>query len=105
MKNHSFKYIIRVFWHRKEALIWIAALIFLAVSNPAEHHYSLCPLDNMGISYCPGCGLGHSIAYFFRFDPEASFLAHPLGIPAVILLVYRSVKILIKPSSMKLSTL
>jgi hypothetical protein len=92
------------FWHKKEALIWIGALIFLAVSNPAVHHYTLCPLDNLGFHYCPGCGLGRSIGYFFRLDMASSFYAHPLGIPAVILLVFRSVSILIKPSALKLST-
>jgi hypothetical protein len=91
-------------WRRKEAVIWISALIFLAFSNPAVHHYSICPLDNLGISYCPGCGLGRSIGYFFRFDFKSSFLAHPLGIPAVFLLIFRSVKILIKPVALKLST-
>jgi len=91
-------------WHKKEALIWIAALIFLAFSNPDTHHYTLCPLANIGISYCPGCGLGRSIGYFFRLDMEASLLAHPLGIPAVILLLYRSVKILINPNTLNLTT-
>jgi hypothetical protein len=92
-------------WQRKEALIWISALVFLAVSDPAVHHYTLCPLDNLGFSYCPGCGLGRSIGYFFRFEMESSFYSHPLGIPAVILLVYRSVKILFRPSVFNLSTL
>jgi len=90
-------------WQRKEALIWIAALVFLAFSNPAVHHYTFCPLDNLGISYCPGCGLGRSIGFFFRLDIESSFFAHPLGIPAVILFIYRSVKILIKPTVLNLS--
>jgi len=104
MKNIPLKYFALWLWQKKEALIWIVALIFLAFSNPAVHHYTLCPLDNLGISYCPGCGLGRSIGYFFRLDIESSFLAHPLGIPAVFLLVYRSVKILIKPSALNLST-
>jgi hypothetical protein len=92
-------------WHKKEALIWMAALACLAISNPAVHHYTLCPLDNLGISYCPGCGLGRSIGYFFRLEIISSFLTHPLGIPAVFLFVYRSVKILIKPSNLNLSTI
>jgi len=104
MKNRPFKNIIFGLWQRKEALIWMTALIFLAVSNPADHHYTLCPLDNMGISYCPGCGLGRSIGYFFRLDLESSFLSHPLGIPAIILLIYRSFKILYKPVPLNLST-
>lgn len=104
MKSVSLKCFTLWLWQKKEALIWIAALIFLAVNNPADHHYTLCPLDNIGISYCPGCGLGRSIGYFFRLEVESSLLAHPLGTPAVFLLVYRSVKILIKPSALNLST-
>ena len=104
MKNIPLKYFALWLWYKKEALIWIAALIFLAVNNPADKHYSVCPLDNLGISYCPGCGLGRSIGYFFRLDIKSSFLAHPLGIPAVFLLVYRAGKILIKPFTMNLST-
>jgi hypothetical protein len=86
-------------------MIWIAALAFLSISNPALHHYTLCPLDNLGISYCPGCGLGRSIGYFFRLEFVSSFMAHPLGIPAVLLFIFRSVKILIKPSNLNLSTI
>jgi hypothetical protein len=104
MNNFSLKYFALWLWQKKEALIWIAALVFLAVNNPADHHYSVCPFDNLGISYCPGCGLGRSIGYFFRLEIESSCLAHPLGIPAVFVLVYRSVKILIKPSAFNLST-
>jgi hypothetical protein len=91
-------------WRRKEAFIWIGALWFLAVSDPSEHHYTLCPLDNLGFHYCPGCGLGRSIGYFFRFDFESSIMAHPLGIPAVLLLLFRSVRIFFKVKSPELST-
>ena len=105
MNNISLKYFSAWLWQKKEALIWIFALAFLAISNPAVHHYTLCPLDNLGISYCPGCGLGRSIGYFFRLEIESSFLAHPLGIPAVFLFIFRSVKILIKPFTMNLSTI
>jgi hypothetical protein len=104
MVKHSLKSFLNWLWQKKEALIWIGALIFLAVSNPAVHHYTLCPLDNLGLHYCPGCGLGRSIGFFFRFDFESSFLSHPLGIPAVFLLIYRSVNILVKPLSLNLTT-
>jgi len=57
-------------------------------------HHSLCFFSNIGIGFCPGCGLGHSIAYLFRGDFIASFDAHPLGVPVVILLVYRIIKVL-----------
>jgi len=91
-------------WHKKEALIWIGALLFLALSNPSGHAYTLCLLDNLGFHYCPGCGLGRSIGYFFRLDFKSSFLSHPLGIPAILILLYRSVRILIKPLPLNVST-
>lgn len=43
----------------------------------------------MGISWCPGCGLGHSIAYLFRGDLRNSFHEHWLGVPAVFIILYR----------------
>jgi len=92
------------FWFKKEAVIWIGALIILAISNPACHHYTLCPIDNLGFHYCPGCGLGRSIGYLFRLDLKSSFYSHPLGIPAVALILYRSVKILFQSKSFYLST-
>ena len=72
-----------------EAFIWIAALLILAISPISEGHYSLCIFKNLGIDFCPGCGLGHSIHYFFRGEFEASFYAHPLGIIVVGVLLIR----------------
>ena len=76
-------------WHSKEAFFWLAALVFLACIDPAHHHYTLCPFNQLGWECCPGCGLGRSIAYFYRLDIRASFMAHPLGIPAVLLFLNR----------------
>ena len=86
--------IVKFAWERKEGLIWICALVFLALQDPGHHHYTLCPLNNLGFSFCPGCGLGRAIAWFFRGDLEASLMAHPMGIPAVVLLLYRSYRVL-----------
>jgi hypothetical protein len=86
------------FWHRKEAVIWIIALVALAFTNPTNHHYTLCPFHNLGWDFCPGCGIGRSISYLFHLQFERSFLAHPMGIPAVVILVYRIIRVLIKPS-------
>jgi hypothetical protein len=92
-------------WYRKEAFIWLGALIFLGFSDPACHHYTLCPLDNLGFDYCPGCGLGRSIGFLFRLDIRSSFMEHPLGIPALCLLVYRMIRIFHKSHSYELSTI
>jgi Protein of unknown function (DUF2752) len=43
----------------------------------------------MGITWCPGCGLGHSIAFLLHGDIRNSFHAHWLGIPALVIILYR----------------
>jgi hypothetical protein len=43
----------------------------------------------MGIDNCPGCGLGKSISMIFHGDIIGSFNTHPLGIPALLLIVKR----------------
>jgi hypothetical protein len=73
-----------------ELFFWtgaLAALVFTDPSGPA--HFSLCPLKAMGITWCPGCGLGHSISWLFRGKINNSLHAHPLGIPALGIILYR----------------
>ncbi|MFD0795246.1 DUF2752 domain-containing protein [Mucilaginibacter litoreus] len=73
-----------------ELIFWIVALTCLAFTNPAgESHFSLCPLKALGISWCPGCGLGHAIAYLFHGNVKDSLQAHWLGIPVLLILLYR----------------
>lgn len=79
-----------------ELIIWLVALIMLALINPTEHHLTLCPLSNLGFRYCPGCGLGRSVSYLFRGDISASFHMHPLGIFALVIIVYRIIQIINK---------
>lgn len=74
----------------REAFIWIAGLLILFFINPyGGSHFSICPFHNLGFKYCPGCGLGHSISYLFHGDIHNSIECHILGIPAVIILIYR----------------
>jgi len=52
-----------------EALFWLSALLFLALSEPASgSHLMLCPLKALGANFCPGCNIGHSIAFFLHGD-------------------------------------
>jgi len=68
----------------------MAALISLALTSPTGNaHFSLCPLKMLGISWCPGCGLGHAICFLFHGDLKNSFHAHWLGLPAVIIILRR----------------
>jgi hypothetical protein len=72
-----------------ESVAWVAGLIALALMDPSVDHRSICPLDAFGFQYCPGCGLGRSIAFLFHADFEESWKAHPLGAAAVLILTVR----------------
>ncbi|MDB5110411.1 MAG: hypothetical protein JWR67_1525, partial [Mucilaginibacter sp.] len=73
-----------------ELIFWIAAIISLAFADPsAPPHYSLCPLKLAGITWCPGCGLGHSIAWLLHGNIKNSFHSHWIGIPALLIILYR----------------
>ncbi|HUS02043.1 MAG TPA: DUF2752 domain-containing protein [Chitinophagaceae bacterium] len=83
-----------VFKRYFELIFWIASLASLALMQPAtDIHFSFCVFKMMGINFCPGCGLGHSISYLFHGDLQASFSSHPLGIFAVIIILYRIYKL------------
>jgi hypothetical protein len=78
-----------------EGLIWIFALMYLAIFiNPLHTHFTICPLSNLGFEHCPGCGLGNSIAFLFRGNFTQSFNSHILGIPAVIIIIHRIVSLI-----------
>ncbi len=76
-----------------EALIWLSGLLILATLDTGNGHITLCPLANAGLSFCPGCGLGRSIALFFDGRFTESVKMHPLGIFAVIVLSFRIINL------------
>lgn len=77
-------------------MCWVMAIILLAISNPAGDHFSLCILKMSGFDFCPGCGLGHSIGWLFRLQFEKSIDTHLLGIPALLIIIYRIFQLLIQ---------
>jgi hypothetical protein len=82
---------------RFEAFVWMTGLLLMAIMSPTNGHASLCPINASGLGFCPGCGLGHSIAWLFRGEFVQSFHAHPLGMFAVAILIWRIVVIIRKP--------
>jgi hypothetical protein len=77
-----------------EALLWSFALLYLLFINPYEvQEFTFCPFHNMGIEYCPGCGLGRSISFLYHGDLTDSFQTHPLGIAAFVLILLRIIKL------------
>ena len=72
-----------------ETYVWIFGLTVLFFIEPHVGHFSICPLHNLGLSFCPGCGLGTSINYLMHGHLTLSFESHPLGSFALIILLYR----------------
>jgi len=79
-----------------ELVIWLTALILLGLSSPGAHHYTLCLFSNLGLSWCPGCGLGRSLSSLLHFDFMLSFQQHWFGIPAFFILLNRIFQLLQK---------
>jgi hypothetical protein len=86
--------------HRKwplELIIWTGAILVLGISYPKTvDHFTLCPIENLGFSWCPGCGLGRSISYLLHGDLRLSIDQHWFGIPALCILIFRIVQLLNK---------
>jgi hypothetical protein len=79
-------------WKNMELLFWVTALVLLGVfTNPysSEGHFSLCLFKFMGFERCSGCGIGHAISFLLQGDLKASWNAHFMGIPAVLIIGYR----------------
>jgi hypothetical protein len=77
-----------------EAILWFTGLLTLAIYNPSQDHVSICPLNQLGFDFCPGCGLGRSISFLFRGNFTQSFHTHPLGSFAVVVLSFRIIHLL-----------
>ena len=76
-----------------ELLFWVAALLLLATTSTssltAHQDFSFCPLANLGITWCPGCGIGRSISLLLHGQLQESLSMHWFGIPALLILLYR----------------
>lgn len=80
-----------------ELLFWVIALVLLATTNVQQHHFTLCPLANLGFEdWCPGCGLGRSISHVFHGQLTQSFKEHWFGLPALIIILYRVYTLIMK---------
>ncbi len=81
----------RILSQNFEFIVWVSALVWLAWSDPTiETHFTLCPLRNLGIEWCPGCGLGRAISYALHGNLAGSIQYHLLGIPAIVILAARA---------------
>ncbi|MGC3942993.1 MAG: DUF2752 domain-containing protein [Chryseolinea sp.] len=78
-----------------EAVIWMSGLIALAFVDPSQtSHVTICPIAYFGFDFCPGCGLGRSIAWLFHGSVTKSLSAHPLGIVTLAVLIHRIIQLI-----------
>lgn len=78
--NHLFK---KYF----EIVAFSLGLLLLAFMNPETAvGAGLCPIENLGFTYCPGDGLGHSISYTFQGDISNALQSNILGPLAIVIL-------------------
>lgn len=91
-KSHFFKF---TFYLPFELTAWLGSILFLAFTAQSSTHFSLCPLDNLGLNWCPGCGLGRSIRFLLHGELLLSLEHHWFGIPAFLILMHRIMQLLI----------
>ncbi|WP_143961053.1 DUF2752 domain-containing protein [Litoribacter populi] len=78
-----------------ELLFWVSALILIWYLEPAgDSHFSLCPLDMMGATWCPGCGLGRAMNLLMHGEWIASFKIHPLAGFAFVVILLRIINLI-----------
>lgn len=84
--REPFKY---YFFLHFEWIALLSGLLLMIFLDPYSQDPSICPIDRIGFDFCPGCGLGKSIAFAARGNIEASIQSHPLGLMAVIVIIVR----------------
>ena len=72
-----------------ELITWIAFILAILTINPYSDAFSLCPLDNLGLTWCPGCGLGRAMNLLVRGEFLASWEMHPLASLAYAVIFHR----------------
>jgi hypothetical protein len=81
-------------WKRRELAAWILALVLLYFLPAGLSQTSFCPLSLLGLGSCPGCGIGHAIHYALHGEWRLSWQHHFMGIPAVLIIFMRIVRLL-----------
>lgn len=74
-------------------LFWVSSLIVLFFLPGGNSGISLCIFKYLGFTFCPGCGIGHSIHDALHFRITDSFHHHPLGIIAVFIIFNRIIQL------------
>jgi hypothetical protein len=79
-----------------ELAIWFSALAALFFMSPEYKLPSLCAFKFLGFNGCLGCGIGHAIHYALHLEFSKSFEAHPMGVPAIPIILNRIINLSFK---------
>lgn len=85
-----------------EQVIWTIALTVVFFMDVSSSEGSLCVFKFLGINFCPGCGLGHSVYYALHFDFYNSFQHHLMGPFVTLAILIQIFKPFIKLTKVKL---
>lgn len=86
----------KIFRHQFEWIALATGLLVIGLMNPYIYNgSSWCLFEWAGITFCPGEGLGHSIAYTFRGDFSNALQANIIG-PFAVAIIASRVGILLK---------
>lgn len=91
MLNRAFRFL----WRNFELLFFCSALVLLYFMQIVNNSSSFCLFKMAGITACPGCGLGHAIHLALHSQFTLSFRAHIFGVPAVIIIIYRILQLIL----------
>lgn len=84
---------IKIINRHSEWIVFVLGLVLLGTMNPYAVASSWCFIDLIGFTFCPGEGLGHSIAFIFRGEIIKSVEANLMGPFVVIGLSFRVIQI------------
>lgn len=74
----------------------------MALLDPLSQAPSFCLIDRLGFDFCPGCGLGKSVAFAARGNLTASVQSHPLGIISILVIIARIGSIFRRNNNLKI---
>lgn len=83
----------KYFFLHFEWIVLLSGLLLMVFLDPMSQDASICLAKRLNFEFCPGCGLGRSIAYLFQGELLTSIQTHPAGIMAVLIIPARIVTI------------
>jgi hypothetical protein len=76
-----------------ELILWLMALVFVWIM-PTTPLQSFCVFKQLGITFCPGCGIGKAMHEAMHAQWLTSWHYHKFGLPALAIITWRILQLL-----------